>query len=62
MCVCVFLMIFSSYRLLQNNNIKGKIPAEIGRLTRLETLDLSDNFFHGEIPFSVGYLQSLQYL
>jgi Leucine-rich repeat (LRR) protein len=55
-------MIFSSYRLLQNNNIKGKIPAEIGRLTRLETLDLSDNFFHGEIPFSVGYLQSLQYL
>ncbi|KAL0735787.1 hypothetical protein Bca4012_011997 [Brassica carinata] len=48
--------------LLQNNNITGKIPSEIGRLTRLETLDLSDNFFRGEIPISLGYLRSLQYL
>ena len=50
------------YRLLQNNNINGLIPAEIGKLTKLKTLDLSSNHFSGEIPSSVGHLESLQYL
>jgi len=50
------------YRLLQNNNINGLIPAEIGKLTKLKTLDLSSNHFSGEIPSTVGHLESLQYL
>lgn len=48
--------------LLQNNNINGPIPEEIGRLTKLKTLDLSSNHFSGGIPNSVGHLESLQYL
>jgi len=47
---------------LQNNNITGPIPSEIGKLSKLQTLDLSDNFFNGEIPPSLGHLRSLQYL
>lgn len=50
------------YSLLQNNNINGLIPAEIGKLRKLKTLDLSSNHFSGEIPSSVGHLESLQYL
>ncbi|CAH8390339.1 unnamed protein product [Eruca vesicaria subsp. sativa] len=46
----------------RKNNIKRKIPSGISRLTRLETLDLSDNFVHSDIPFSLDYLQSLQYI
>jgi Leucine-rich repeat (LRR) protein len=51
-----------SVSLLQNNNINGLIPAEIGKLAKLKTLDLSSNHFSGEIPSSVGHLESLQYL
>ncbi|GJN22138.1 hypothetical protein PR202_gb09676 [Eleusine coracana subsp. coracana] len=45
-----------------NNNINGLIPEDIGKLTKLKTLDLSSNHFSGEIPSSVGHLESLQYL
>ncbi|CAH2077454.1 unnamed protein product, partial [Thlaspi arvense] len=48
--------------LLQNNNIYGKIPPELGFLPKLQTLDLSNNRFSGEIPVSVEQLSSLQYL
>ncbi|OEL26762.1 Protein NSP-INTERACTING KINASE 1 [Dichanthelium oligosanthes] len=54
--------LFVVYSLLQNNNINGLIPADIGKLTKLTTLDLSSNHFSGEIPSSVGHLESLQYL
>jgi Leucine-rich repeat (LRR) protein len=47
---------------MQNNNITGPIPAEIGKLTKLKTLDLSSNHLYGGIPTSVGHLESLQYL
>jgi Leucine-rich repeat (LRR) protein len=47
---------------LQNNNITGSIPSELGKLSMLQTLDLSDNFFNGKIPPSLGYLRNLQYL
>ncbi|KVI02610.1 Concanavalin A-like lectin/glucanase, subgroup [Cynara cardunculus var. scolymus] len=39
--------------LLQNNNISGPIPEEIGKLKQLHTLDLSDNQFSSEIPSSL---------
>ncbi|URE29171.1 NSP-interacting kinase [Musa troglodytarum] len=48
--------------LLQNNNISGSIPPEIGKLFRLHTLDLSNNEFSGAIPTSLGNLRGLQYL
>nr|GEX12509.1 protein NSP-interacting kinase 1-like [Tanacetum cinerariifolium] len=48
--------------LLQNNNITGSIPKEIGKLKMLQTLDLSDNHFTNGIPSSLGYLIALQYM
>ncbi|KAJ4708908.1 Leucine-rich repeat receptor-like kinase [Melia azedarach] len=48
--------------LLQNKNISGPIPSEIGRLSRLPTLDLSSNSFSGSIPSCVSNLRSLKYL
>jgi Leucine-rich repeat (LRR) protein len=47
---------------LQNNNISGKIPPELGFLPKLQTLDLSNNRFSGDIPVSIDQLSSLQYL
>lgn len=49
-------------RLLQNNNITGPIPSEFGRLSKLQTLDLSNNLFTGHIPPSLGQLEVLQYM
>lgn len=57
-----FFSVCVIYSLLQNNNINGLIPEEIGKLTKLKTLDLSSNHLSGEIPSSVGHLESLQYL
>lgn len=49
-------------RLLQNNEITGPIPAVIGKLDKLQTLDLSNNKLTGEIPSSLGNLKNLNYL
>lgn len=49
-------------RLLQNNAISGPIPASLGKLEKLQTLDLSNNKFTGEIPDSLGDLGNLNYL
>ena len=35
------------------NNLSGEIPAEIGNLINLITLDLADNDLSGEIPQKV---------
>ncbi|KAG1366246.1 Protein NSP-INTERACTING KINASE 3 [Cocos nucifera] len=50
------------HRLLQNNAISGPIPADIGKLEKLQTLDLSNNQFNGGIPSSLGDLKNLNYL
>lgn len=49
-------------RLLQNNAISGPIPDSIGKLEKLQTLDLSNNKFDGGIPTSLGGLKNLNYL
>ena len=36
------------------DGLKGPIPSSVGRLTRLLTLDLSENELEGEIPSSIG--------
>ncbi|KAF6157260.1 hypothetical protein GIB67_041721 [Kingdonia uniflora] len=49
-------------RLLQNNALFGPIPANMGKLQKLQTLDLSNNKFSGGIPSSLGSLNNLNYL
>lgn len=64
-CSVVFLLVevkVCGFRLLQNNAISGPIPDTIGRLEKLQTLDLSNNSFTGEIPTSLGELKNLNYL
>jgi Leucine-rich repeat (LRR) protein len=49
-------------RLLQNNNITGRLPPELGALPRLQTLDLSNNRFSGRVPDTLGRITTLRYL
>ncbi|THG00254.1 hypothetical protein TEA_026280 [Camellia sinensis var. sinensis] len=50
------------YFLLFNNLISGPIPASIGRLSKLEMLDLSFNQMNGSIPDGIGKLANLNFL
>lgn len=64
MCCCSIQWLTCCFfgRLLQNNQLTGPIPSELGQLSELETLDLSGNRFSGEIPASLGFLIHLNYL
>ncbi|KAL6179508.1 hypothetical protein ACLB2K_051023 [Fragaria x ananassa] len=47
---------------LGNNNFYGSIPTEIGRLDRLQNLELNHNNFTGNIPAQISNLRDLQTL
>ena len=47
---------------LWSNGLNGPIPAELGRLTHLQTLDLMDNYLSGPIPPELGSLGNLHLL
>ena len=44
---------------LQNNNLGGSLPPEVGLLTNLENLALNNNQIGGQIPSEVGLLTNL---
>ena len=45
---------------LNGNNLAGRIPAEIGNLSRLRTLFLASNSIAGPIPAAIGRLSRLE--
>ncbi|PNX77460.1 receptor protein kinase-like protein, partial [Trifolium pratense] len=47
---------------IRSISMGGTIPKEIGLLSKLTHLDLSDNYLVGEIPPSLGGLRQLKYL
>ena len=47
---------------LDNNNLVGTIPPELGNLSSLRTLGLARNSLTGPIPPELGNLSSLGYL
>ena len=47
---------------LNDNQLTGSIPPEIGNLTHLDWLFLDDNQLNGEIPPEIGNLTHLSYL
>ena len=48
--------------ILDNNELSGEIPPELGSLANLTELELSDNGLSGEIPPELGSLANLSWL
>ncbi len=42
---------------LQTNQFTGALPAELGQLTQLQSLNLGENNFNGELPDLDGFYQ-----
>lgn len=53
-----FLLSAASLR-LYGNGLVGKIPEELGSLTKLTSLELQGNQLSGEIPIALGNLSVL---
>ena len=51
-----------SVRIDDNRLLKGSIPAELGKLSNLEVLDLGGNKLKGSIPAELGKLNNLRVL
>ncbi len=47
---------------MRENSLKGEIPAELGSLSTLESLDLFGNQLSGPIPPELGNLSNLEYM
>ena len=47
---------------LDNNQLTGSIPIEMGNLTNLKWVYLNNNQFNGEIPSEIGNLTNLNEL
>ena len=47
---------------LRNNNLHGMIPAEIGNLEELMSVQINHNRLTGEVPSELGFLSKLEYL
>ncbi|KAJ4901261.1 Serine/threonine-protein kinase BRI1-like 2 [Raphanus sativus] len=58
------LSLFTRYQTIEYldlsyNQLRGKIPDEIGEMIALQVLELSHNQLSGEIPFTIGQLKNL---
>ena len=51
-----------AYIFMNYNNLSGPLPPEIGNLTGLQVLDLTENFITGAIPPEIGNLNQLAVL
>lgn len=47
---------------LFDNNLNGSIPATLGNLSNLVSLDLYSNLLSGAIPTTIGAIGTLRYL
>jgi Leucine-rich repeat (LRR) protein len=65
-CCCISTLTSDNFlnccRELYKNNIQGIIPAELGNMKSLISLDLYNNNITGTIPEELGKLKSLVFL
>jgi len=47
---------------MENNNMQGELPTELGLLSTLDILAIDANSIHGAIPSEIGLVTSLRYM